>query len=344
MARFGLQAIRSSQGLTRARFRGDAARVLIDSNAAHSMVPLDRSPTAAFGLTLVCAGHAVGWPIARGGSANIARALAAHLRSLGGELQTAAPVESLDEARSLARTVLFDVTPRQFLRIGGEHIPPRYRRALERFRHGGGVFKVDWALDGPIPWTSPDCARAGTVHLAGSFAEFTAAEHAALRGEIAERPFVLLGQPTRFDASRAPAGRHTAWAYCHVPYGATEDMTARIEAQVERFAPGFRDRILARHALPPAALERHDWNLHGGDISAGAMDLRQLFFRPVLRLDPYATPLDGVFFCSASTPPGGAVHGMCGYYAARVALGRGLRPAVRDVADVRITHEAASAR
>ena len=320
LARFGLQALRSAVGLGRNRFDGDAARVLLAGNAAHAMVPLDRSPTAAFGLTLVCAAHAVGWPIARGGSQRLADALAGHFRELGGEIITGAPVTRLEEVAA-ARTVLFDVTPRQFLRIAGHRLPGRYRRALERFRYGGGVFKVDWALAGPIPWRDPDCHRAGTVHLVGSMRELLEAEHAVFAGRVPDRPFVLLGQPTLLDPTRAPSGRHVAWAYCHVPHGFTADMATGIEAQVERFAPGFRDLVLARHVAAPADLERHNPNLVGGDISAGVMDLQQLFFRPVAQLNPYRTPLDGVYLCSASTPPGGAVHGMCGYYAARSALG-----------------------
>lgn len=323
MARFGMRAIRSAWGLATSTFEGEHARALLAGNAAHAMVPLTRWPTAAFGLTLVVAGHAVGWPIARGGSHRIAEAMASYLRSLGGEIMTEAPVESLGEVTS-ARTVLFDVTPRQFLRIAGHRLPSRYRRALERFRYGAGAFKMDWALSAPIPWTNPECARAGTVHLGGTMAELAAAEHAALGGRIPERPFLLLGQPTLADPTRAPAGKHIAWAYCHVPHGSTADMTIRIEDQIERFAPGFRDIILARRSFSPAALEHHDSNLVGGDISAGVMDLRQLFFRPVMQLNPYATPLDGVYLCSASTPPGGAVHGMCGYYAARAALGLSL--------------------
>lgn len=326
LARFGLQGLRSAEGLVRSRFSSEAARVLIAGNAAHSMVTLDRRPTAAFGLTLVAAGHAVGWPIVRGGSERLSEALASHLRTLGGTIETGAPVERFEEVEH-AGLVLFDVTPRQFLRIAGHRLPSRYRRALERFRYGAGVFKVDWALSEPIPWRDPACHRAGTVHLGATLEEIAAAEDAAVRGDVPERPFVLLGQPTlvdstRIDRARAPASvRHTAWGYCHVPFGSTADMTARIEAQVERFAPGFKDIILARHAGSPAFLERHDPNLVGGDISAGVMDLRQLFFRPVARLNPYRTPLPGTYLCSASTPPGGAVHGMCGYYAARSALG-----------------------
>ena len=334
LARFGMLGLRSAAGLVARRFAGDAARVLIAGNAAHSMVPLDRSPTAAFGLTLVCAGHAVGWPVVRGGSQRLADALASHLRSLGGEIVTGAPVERIEEVEDAA-VALFDVTPRQFLRIVGHRLPARYRRALERFRYGSGVFKVDWALAGPIPWRDPACSGAGTVHLGGTMAEIVAAEDAAFRGEIPERPFVLLGQPTLVDPTRAPGGQHVGWAYCHVPHGSAVDMTSRIERQVERFAPGFRDLILARHIGTPAELERHNPNLVGGDISAGVMDLRQLFFRPVPRLDPYRTPLPGVYICSASTPPGGAVHGMCGYYAARSALGLPLtEPAHIDAAPV----------
>lgn len=320
MASFGLYAIQSAAGLVRRRFDGERARVLIAGNAAHSMVPLTKSPTAAFGLTLVCAGHAVGWPVARGGSQRLADALAGHLRALGGEVVVDAPVTRFEEVEG-ADTILFDVTPRQFLRIAGHRLTPSYRRALERFRYGSGVFKVDWALSEPIPWKDPACASAGTVHLVGSMTELLGAEHAAFHDELPERPFVLLGQPTLVDPSRARGGRHIAWAYCHVPHASPVDMTARIEAQVERFAPGFRDLILARHSASPVALEEHNPNLVGGDISAGVMDLRQLFFRPVPRLNPYKTPLRGVYLCSASTPPGGAVHGMCGYYAARSALG-----------------------
>lgn len=320
LGRFGLVAMRSAAGLVSRRFTGDAAKVLIMGNAAHSMVPLTRSPTAAFGLTLVCAGHAVGWPIARGGSQRIAEALVTYLRSLGGAVQTGAPVERIEEVEDVG-TVLFDVTPRQFLRIAGHKLPVRYSRSLERFRHGPGVFKLDWALSGPVPWRAAQCARAGTVHLVGTMRDLLRAEHAAFHGELPERPFVLFGQPTLVDPSRAPEGRHVGWAYCHVPHGSVADMTERIERQVERFAPGFRDLILVRHAMTPEALERHNPNLVGGDISGGVMDLRQLFFRPVRRLNPYRTPLPGVFLCSASTPPGGAVHGMCGYYAARTALG-----------------------
>lgn len=324
MIRFGVDAVRSAESLARNTFKGKQAQALFAGNAAHAMVPLDQSPTAAFGLTLVTAGHAVGWPIARGGSRSIAAALLSHLRSLGGEVVTGRRVERIEELDGV-RTVLLDVTARQFLRIAGHRLPDRYRRALERFRYGAGVFKVDWALDGPIPWRAPECARAATVHLGGTLEEIAAAEAAPLGGRVPERPFVLLVQPTLFDPSRAPTGRQIAWAYCHVPFGSTAEMTASIEDQIERFAPGFRDRVLARSVMGPADLERHNPNLVGGDISAGAMTLRQVFFRPTVQAVPYATPLDGVYLCSASTPPGGAVHGMCGYYAARAALGEDFR-------------------
>ncbi len=321
LARFGLQGLRSAHSLARSRFRGENARALFAGNAAHSMVPLTRSPTSAFGLTLAAAGHAVGWPIARGGSRSISAALASYLRSLGGEIVTGAPVENVDELAGVP-LVLLDLTPRQVLRVAGHRLHGRYRRALERFRYGAGSFKMDWALREPIPWRNPQCRRAATVHLGGTLDEVAASERAPLDGRVPEKPFVLLVQPTLFDPSRAPEGKHVAWAYCHVPFGSGVDMTRAIEDQVERFAPGFRDVVLARSVMDPAALERHNPNLVGGDISAGAMTLRQVFFRPALRRNPYSTPVDGLYLCSASTPPGGAVHGMCGYYAARAALHR----------------------
>lgn len=321
LARFGLYGIRSAHALATSAFTGDRARALFAGNAAHSMVPLTRSPTAAFGLTLAAAGHAVGWPIARGGSKSIAAALAGYLRELGGEIVTGAPVENIDELAG-AHTILLDLTPRQVLRVAGHRLPARYRAALERFRYGAGSFKMDWALSEPIPWRNPECRRAATVHLGGTLDEIAASEHAPLDGKVPDKPFVLMVQPTLFDPSRAPEGKHVAWAYCHVPFGCDVDMTRAIEDQVERFAPGFRDVVIARSVMPPSALERHNPNLVGGDISAGAMTLRQVFFRPALRRNPYSTPVPGLYLCSASTPPGGAVHGMCGYYAARAALRR----------------------
>jgi phytoene dehydrogenase-like protein len=318
LARFGLRALQPATLLAR-DLRGTAARALLAGCAAHSFLPLQALGTGAFGLLLAAAGHAVGWPIVRGGSQRLAGALAGYFRSLGGEIRTDAALRQLDEVRS-ARLVMLDVGPHQVARIAGDRLPTGYRRALQRYRYGAAAFKLDWALDGPVPWTAPECARAATVHLGGTLEEIAAAEAAAARGEVHERPFVLFVQPTLCDPSRAPPGRHTAWAYCHVPNGCTLDVTDRIERQVERFAPGFRERILARSVMPPAELERRNANLVGGDISGGATDLRQVFARPVARVSPYRTPIRGVYICSASTPPGGGVHGMGGYHAARAAL------------------------
>lgn len=319
MARFGLMAIRSASGLAKARFRGERARAVFAGIAGHSILPLERTATAAIALVLGVLTHAVGWPLPRGGSRRIAEALAAHLRSLGGEIRTGSPVESLD-ALPPARAVLCDVTPRQLLKLAGDRLRGRYRRGLERYRYGPAAFKLDFALSGSIPWKAAECARAATVHLGGTLDEIAASEAAVGRGEHPGRPFVLLVQPSLFDASRAPAGRHTAWAYCHVPNGSTFDMRARIEAQIERFAPGFRDLVLARSVLTPARLQELNANYVGGDINGGAQDLGQMFTRPVARLVPYSTPARGLYICSSSTPPGGGVHGMCGYHAARAAL------------------------
>jgi phytoene dehydrogenase-like protein len=307
--------------LARSAFRGPRARGFFAGLSAHSMLPLSQPATAAFGLVLGLLGHAVGWPFPRGGSQRLADALVSYLRSLGGEVETGTRVESLAELGD-GRTVLLDVTPRQLVAIAGDRLPDGYRRRLERFRYGPGLFKLDWALDAPIPWRAEECSRAGTVHLGATLEEISASEREPWRGSVSERPYVLLAQQSLFDLTRAPEGKHTAWAYCHVPNGSRIDMTERIEAQVERFAPGFRDCILARSALGPAELEAHDANYVGGDINGGAADLRQLFTRPVARWSPYTTPLDGVFLCSSSTPPGGGVHGMCGLHAARVALRR----------------------
>jgi phytoene dehydrogenase-like protein len=320
-ARFGQVAVRSANALARARFRGEPARALLAGNAAHSILPLDSVPSAAPGLLLGLLAHAAGWPIPRSGSQAIPDALAGRLRALGGTIETSTPVHRLEDLPP-ARAVLLDVSPNQLVAFAGDRLPPRYRRALERFRHGPAAFKVDYALDGPIPWADPACARAGTVHLGGTLAEIVHAEQDAFHGRHPERPFVILAQQSLFDDSRAPAGRHTAWAYCHVPNGSTVDMTDRISAQIERFAPGFRDRVLSRHVHSPATLEAYNPNYVGGDISGGAMTLKQLFLRPTARVIPYTTPLDGVYLCSASTPPGGGVHGMCGWWAARTALRR----------------------
>jgi phytoene dehydrogenase-like protein len=318
MARFGLQGLRPATSVARG-LPGVRARALFAGNGAHSFLALDEPGTAAFGLMLSAAGHAVGWPIPRGGSQRVADALAGYFRSLGGEIVTSAPVERLEELRD-SRLVLLDLTPRQVLRIAAGKLPEGYRRALERYRYGSAAFKLDWALDAPVPWTAPECARAGTLHLGGTLEEIAASEAAHVRGVLHDRPFVLFVQPTLFDPTRAPPGKHIAWAYCHVPHGYGGDAVERIERQVERFAPGFRERILARSVLTPADLERRNANLVGGDISGGVMDLRQVFARPILRPTPYRTPLRGVYICSSSTPPGGGVHGMSGHHAALAAL------------------------
>jgi phytoene dehydrogenase-like protein len=305
-------ALGQAAGLARKRFLGERARSLFAGNAAHSMLPLERRPSAGFAVALLTMGHTVGWPFPRGGAARLAEALLARLEELGGRVVTGAPVDELPQAD----LVLADVAPCELARIAGSRLPDRYVRALRRYRHGPGAFKLDWALSAPIPWTAPDAARAGTVHVGGGLDEIAASERAAWEGRASGRPFVLLAQPGRFDPTRG----QTAWAYCHVPNGATEDMTERIEAQVERFAPGFQGLILGRHALGPADLQRHNRNLVGGDLNNGAMDLGQLLFRPARRLVPYRTPLAGLYLCSAATPPGGGVHGLCGYLAARLAL------------------------
>ena len=263
-------------------------------------------------------GHAVGWPLPQGGSQQLTTALAAYLRTLGGELITGTPVASVDEVPP-AHAILLDVTPRQVLRLAGHRLPARYRRQLERYRYGAAVFKMDWALDGPIPWKAPACRRAATVHLGGTLPEIAASEHAACTGQHAETPYMILAQQSLYDTTRAPAGQHTAWAYCHVPHGSTVDMTARLEAQIERFAPGFQDCILARSVMSPTTFEQYNANYIGGDINGGVQDLWQLFTRPTVSVVPYATPVKGLYICSSSTPPGGGVHGMCGYWAARAA-------------------------
>jgi phytoene dehydrogenase-like protein len=319
LAQFSVRAALPARALANRLFRGEPARGLFAGLAAHSMLPLTRLPSAAFGLFLGVLAHAVGWPLARGGSQTIADALVSCLRSLGGEVETGRRVESLAELEGDA-PILLDVTPRQLLALAGEALPARYRRALQRYEYGPGAFKLDWALAGPIPWRAPECARAATVHVGGTLAEVVASERAPWHGEVAARPFVLLAQQSLFDASRAPEGMHTAWAYCHVPNGSRLDVTERIESQLERFAPGFRERILARSVLGPADLQAHDQNYIGGDINGGAATVRQLLGRPVPRLSPYTTPLPGVFLCSSSTPPGGGVHAMCGYHAAQAAL------------------------
>jgi phytoene dehydrogenase-like protein len=319
MMRFGMKAIRSARSIAERWFKGEAAKALFGGAAAHAILPLEWAGTAAYGLVLGTSAHAGGWPVARGGSQKLSDALVAYFRSLGGTIEVSAPVNSLDDLPR-ARAVLCDVTPKQLVQIAGEKMPGGFRRRLESFRYGPGAHKVDWALSAPIPWKNASVARAGTVHLGGTFDELADAERAPWEGRHAERPYVLLVQPSLFDPSRAPAGKHTAWAYCHVPHGSTLDVTDRIESQVERFAPGFRDLILARSVMSTADLQRHNPNLVGGDITGGAQMLRQVLARPVFSASPYRTPVEGLYLCSASTPPGAGVHGMCGYHAARAAL------------------------
>lgn len=313
--RFGLIGLRSAQSLWRAEFREAATAALLAGIAAHAMLPLSSRGTAAFAMVLAAAGHAVGWPLARGGSRAITSALQACLNEHRGLVRVNHPVQRRSDLPR-ARAYVFDVTPRQLLHILGGELPRGYAARLRRFRYGPGVYKLDWALRGPIPWKDARCARAGTVHIGGSWYEVAGAELAVNAGNIAPQPFVLLVQPSLFDGSRTPPGRHAAWAYCHVPHGSEWNATAAIEAQVERHAPGFGKLILGRAAKNAAEMERHNPNYVGGDINGGAANLAQLFFRPVARLDPYSTPLRDVFLCSSSTPPGGGVHGMCGYWAA----------------------------
>ncbi|MFL5291490.1 MAG: phytoene desaturase family protein [Myxococcales bacterium] len=318
LARFGWRAALPSSRLP---FRGVRARALMAGAAAHSFLPLDAPFSGSFALILSIAAHAVGWPVARGGSQRIADSLAATLRALGGEIAVGDRIASLEHIGP-ARAVLFDTSPATLERIAGDRLPERYRQALRRFRRGPGVFKIDYALAGPVPWLAPECRRAGTVHVGGTFEEIAAGEAEVYRGGHPERPFVLVAQQSVFDSSRAPPGQHTLWAYCHVPNGSTVDMTGRIEAQIERFAPGFRDLVLARTVAAPRDVEAHNENCAGGDISGGAYDGLQLFARPMLSLDPYATPARDLYLCSSSTPPGAGVHGMCGFGAARSALRR----------------------
>jgi len=324
MAAFGLPALRSAGALARSRFDGDDAKALFGGVAAHSILPFDKAGTAGVGLFLGGLAHAVGWPMAAGGSQAIADALVAELFANGGAIECDRPVRSLDELPS-SRVVLADVVPRNLLAMAGDRLPARVRRAYEKFRHGPAVFKLDYALSDPVPWRDPATARAGTVHVGGTVVEIADAEAAPWRGEHAERPFVLVAQQSLFDSTRAPAGKHTLWAYCHVPSGSTVDMTDAIERQIERFAPGFRDTIVARHVAFPGDIEAGNANYIGGDISAGVSDLRQLFTRPRVSWSPWSTGVKGLYLCSASTPPGGGVHGMCGLHAANLALKRELR-------------------
>ena len=316
-ARFGLTVMRSASSVAKHTFRGVRARALFAGLAAHAVLPLERVPSAAFGLVLGIIAHSQGWPFVRGGSQYISDALAKHLTSLGGEIVTQTPIASLEELPR-ARAILCDVTPRQLLTIAGSRLPADFRGKLESYRYGPGVCKLDWALDGPIPWKAAECSRAGTVHLGGTFEEIAASERDAWQGRHSARPFVLLAQASLFDPTRAPAGKHTAWAYCHVPHGSSRDMTDAIENQIERFAPGFRRFVMKRSVRVASSLEGYNPNLIGGDIGGGAVDLEQFLLRPTRRL--YRTPAKGIYLCSSSTPPGPGVHGLCGHSAARAAL------------------------
>ncbi len=319
LARFGIPALWPASSLAKILFKHDPARALFGGIAAHSFLPLESIASSAFGLVLGMAGHAVGWPIPRGGSQAIANALANCLRELGGKIETNHRVKNLNDLPK-SRAVLLDVSVWQFLRIAGQGMAAAYRRRLESFRHAPGIFKIDYALREPIPWKAEACRRAGTIHLGGTMDEIAASERDVAHGTIPERPFTLVAQQSLFDETRAPPGQHTLWAYCHVPFDCKIDMSDPIESQIERFAPGFRDCVLARHKMSGADLEKSNANLGGGDINGGAANLMQLIARPTFSPTPYRTPLRGVYLCSASTPPGGGVHGMCGYHAARLAL------------------------
>ncbi|TMD57882.1 MAG: NAD(P)/FAD-dependent oxidoreductase [Chloroflexi bacterium] len=321
LAGFALYALRSAQSLIDAKFKHERARALLAGIAAHSLLPVAQAPSAGFMLTLAILAHSVGWPIPRGGSQRLADALVEHARELGVGFSTGERIVSLAQLHEASAAVL-SLTPRQLLAIEDGRLRPGYRRALDRFRYGPGVFKVDYALDSVVPWRARECWLAATVHVGGTFEDIAASEAAVSRGETAERPFVIAAQPTLFDRSRAPAGKHVLWAYCHVPNGSEVDMTSRIEAQIERFAPGFRDRIVARHTMNARQMEAHDASFVGGDINGGLANVRQFLARPILSLDPYRVPGTKLLLCSASTPPGGGVHGMCGYFAARSALRR----------------------
>ncbi len=321
LARFGLPGLLPAATALRAAFRGPRARAFLAGCAGHSVLPLERPLTAAVAMIFALTGHIDDWPVAAGGSESIAQALASYLRALGGRIETGVHVRSLADLPP-ARVVLFDTSPAQVADICETVLPPGYVRRLRRYRYGPGAFKIDWALDGPIPWRDPRCLGASTVHVGGTLEEIAASERAVWRGEHPERPFLILLQQSQFDPTRAPEGKHTGYAYCHVPAGSTVDLTAVVEQQIERFAPGFRDRILARHVTSAADLERENPNYVGGAITGGVADLSQFFTRPVARIDPYTTPNPRVFICSAATPPGGGVHGMCGYFAASSAIRR----------------------
>jgi len=327
LGRFGFAAIAPAKWFAKTLFRRERTRALFAGIAAHSFLPLEAPISSAFGLVLGTAGHAVGWPVPRGGSQSISTALANYLRELGGKIETNRRVESLDKMPN-SRATLFDTTVWQFARIAGDRLPIHYRRRLENFRHAPGIFKIDYALSSPIPWKAEDCRRAGTIHLGGTLDEIATSEQNISNGKVPERPFVLIAQQSLFDETRAPSGKHTLWAYAHVPFACKIDMSEAIEKQIERFAPGFRDCIVARHKSSATDLEKSNPNLAGGDINGGAANLWQLIARPTFSPAPYRTPVPGIYLCSSSTPPGGGVHGMCGYHAARTAL--------RDLFDERL--------
>jgi phytoene dehydrogenase-like protein len=320
LAHFGLVGLQPAMRLA-SRFRTAHARALFGGSAAHSFIPLESIGSASFGLALILAGHATGWPAAKGGSIAIIQAMASYLRSMGGRIETGRFVRSLSDVPA-SRVVLFDTSPRQLADIAGDALPPSYIRRLRKYRFGPGVFKVDWALDGPIPWRNPECARSATVHVGGTIEEIAAHEHSVFHGRMTDKPFVLCAQQSMFDSTRAPEGKHTGWAYCHVPHGSDVDVSELIEKQIERFAPGFRDRILGRSTLNASGYEHHNPNMIGGDIAGGANTMSQFLTRPFPKLDPYSTPNPRLFLCSSSTPPGGGVHGMCGYWGAKSALKR----------------------
>ena len=319
MAGFGIKGMSSAKSLADTYFTEIRARAIFAGNAAHSMIPLEDIPSAAFGIVLHLAAHSVGWGFPKGGAYKIADALGNYFRSLGGKIETGNRVENIDELPE-SRTILFDITPRQIIKIAGHRLPATYIKRLETYKYGAGVFKMDWALSEPIPWKASECFKAATVHLGGTFEEIAESERAHGKGKISQKPFVLVAQHTLFDPTRAPEGKHTAWAYCHVPNGSTFDMSEIMETQIERFAPGFKDCILAKSTKSPADLERYNANYIGGDINGGAGILRQIFTRPVTKINPYAMPAEGLYICSSSTPPGGGVHGMCGFHAAKTVL------------------------
>lgn len=316
--RFGWRAMRSAEGLAKSYFQGEKARGFFCGLAAHSMVSLNEIFTASFGLVLGITGHAVGWAIPRGGSKKITDALASYLRTLGGEIIVGSPVETIDEVLAPNKVVICDLVPHVLLKIAAHRLPEKFCRKLRNYRNGAAAFKIDWALDGKIPWAAKECSLAGTVHLGATMKELVTSEQDATHGRHSEKPYVLIAQQSYFDTTRSPQGKHTGWAYCHVPNGSTFDMSERIEDQIERFAPGFREIILARKVSTPHTLEKYNPNMVGGNISGGATDISQLFLRPTRQL--YSTPLKNLYLCSSATPPGGGVHGMCGFYAAQTAL------------------------